>query len=653
MDNRFTNTLNTNPVISLIDREKKAVPRSVFDFSNSKIINGLFGAIIPIDLIHTLPNEDYDIGYDILALSRTPLNRRVLSGCRLFVHSVYQPEGNLWEGAWNQKTGGRSGNIQLEKPFIQLTGDRTAGWVFDVRTPNSLADYLGVPICSYKPSFGLLNFGGLKENKNSSILFNVGDFEEKIDALPFFMYQRLCRDMFFNSNLLINNKALYPDNEYDFILPYSPVIAGNNPKYGINTRKPDGTFSRAPEDSLMPNTTNLNYNDFLSRISAFSTPSNSNTEGLCLTALRFRQFRGDYFTSALPFPDLIRGDAPVLDVQSISALSENDLISSVMGDFSVGNFSDVPLDKIAYGQIDGENTSSIGGISFLSPSGLESDNVSIKNRWNDFFKIKASDIASKLIGNNVSLADLRALMVYTLIKQKNALTGGDYNDLVKAHFGVSPKARNFQHTYIGGFYSDMVFNEVFQTSQDNTTPLGTTASRAVSAESGYIGKFHADDYGYIMTVLEIVPEVYYSQGINRNLTKLNREDVYLPETNELSPQPILNKEIFATTNEEYNNDVFGYTERNIEYKTRTNEVHGFAALGSLSEFDNSLLTKRRFNGPVTLNNDFVTMNPKNVDMSIFSYQQEPPFDLVIKSRIRKVSPIPYVSIPGGLDLSLS
>lgn len=647
MENRFTNTLNTNPVISLIDREKKAVPRSVFDFSNSKIMNGLFGAIIPIDLIHTIPNEDYDIGYDILALSRTPLNRRVLSGCRMFVHSVYQPEGNLWEGAWNQKTGGRTGNIQLEKPHI-VTHLTNAPYGFDCRTPNSLSDYLGLPICTYHSNSGLLNFAGVRaDSPSSDELYNVSSYEEKIDALPFWMYQRLCRDMFYNSNLLVNNKALYPDNEYDFIIPYN--VSGT----GINSRYPNGSFSDAFGDLFgVSNSSYSSYNDLLNDVSEFVTPSNSPNEALDLTALRFRQFRGDYFTSSLPFPDLIRGDAPVLDFQSISAMSDNDLVSSIQGETYFTGNSNTSSSNFLFRKVPYDSTSILGQMQIPVKVADTTNIPLLESQLNDFFSVKVSDIASRLIGQNVSLADLRALMVYTLIKQKNALTGGDYNDLVKAHFGVSPKARNYQHTYIGGFYSDMVFNEVFQTSQDNTTPLGTTASRAVSAESGYIGKFHADDYGYIMTVLEIVPEVYYSQGINRNLTKLTRDEMYLPETNELSPQAILNKEIYATDDETYNNDVFGYTERNIEYKTRINEVHGFSALGSLSEFDNALLTKRRFTDKVSLNNDFVTMNPKNVDMSIFSYQQEPPFDLVVKSRIRKVSPIPYVSIPGGLDLSL-
>lgn len=642
MDNRFTNSLNTNPVISLIDREKKVVPRSVFDFSNSKIMNGLIGAIIPIDLIHTLPNEDYELGYDILALSRTPLNRRVLSGCRLFVHTVYQPEGNLWEGAWNQKTGGRSGNIELEKPHI-TTNLLEGEYGFDTRTPNSLLDFLGLPICSYHPNSGLLNFAGIRAaSVDSEELYNVGFYDEKIDALPFFMYQRLCRDMFYNSNLLINNKALYPDNEYDFIIPYS--VSGQK----IGSRTSSGDFvSSFGNIQNTPNSSYADYADLLNDISRVCTPSNSDSEPLDLTKLRFRQFRGDYYTSALPFPDLIRGDAPVLDIQNISAMSDTDLVSSVQGSFVADRDNPEMTSRL---RVKNPAGSFYGAFAFDYINAVADDITSAN--MGKFFSTKVSDIASKLIGNNVSLADLRALMVYTLIKQKNALTGGDYNDLVKAHFGVSPKARNYQHTYIGGFYSDMVFNEVFQTSQDNTTPLGTTASRAVSAESGYIGKFHADDYGYIMTVLEIVPEVFYSQGINRNLTKLTRDEVYLPESNELSPQAILNKEIYASDDSEYNNDVFGYTERNIEYKTRINEVHGFAALGNLSEFDNALLTKRRFNGQVSLNNDFVTMNPKNVDMSIFSYQQEPPFDLVVKSRVRKVSPMPYVSIPGGLDLSL-
>lgn len=637
MNQKFTDVDNSSPVVDLLDRKKKVFPRSKFDFSNSKILQAQFGAIIPIDCINTLPNEDYTIGYDILALTRNPAVRRVLSGCRLYVHTFYQPESNLWEGALNQKTGGRSGNITLEKPYFLYKPKGTVGEgesavdvTLDFRTPNSLCDYLGLPIVRYDNSDGSKPLLSFVPTSTSSAQVNP-DYACKVDALRFVMYQRFCRDMMFNGNLLYNNKELYPDNEYHFILPYGATevscLSYDNP----NTL-PESLFTDYADQETFAS-------------GKYFVPENNNDTPVLLGALRFRQFRGDVFTSALPFPDLLRGDVPVLDFQSINAVSDTDLVSSIQGEYRATS-AVLPTDKDFY--LGTYNGSSVKG--YLKARAVSEDAA---KGILDIFKVKVSDIASKLVGQNVSLSDLRALMVYTLIKQKNALTSGDYNDLVKAHFGVSPRVRNFEHTYIGGFYADLVYNEVFQTSASDTTPLGTTASRGVTAQSGYIGKFHSDDYGYIMTCLEIVPEVYYHQGLDRNLTKLTREEVYLPETNELSPQAILNQEIFATDDEIYNKDVFGYTERNIEYKYRQNEVHGLSALGSFAEYDNALLQKRTFSNKVYLNNDFVTMSPKNIDMSIFSFTDEPPFDIVVKSRIEKVSPIPYVSIPGGLDLSLT
>lgn len=631
MNNRFTDIANSSPVVDLVDRQNKIFPRSKFDFSNSKILNANFGTIIPIDLIHTLPNEDYEISYDLLALTRNPTIRRVLSGCRLYVHTVYQPESHLWEGALNQKTGGRSGNIQLEKPYLKYKGtyNSSPDVVLDWRTPNSLLDYLGLPIVYYNPDNPLLSY--LPVNPDDENVVKVGkDYSTRIDALPFVMYQRLCRDMFFNANLLYNNKELYPDNEYHFILPYNATEV-----FQLSYTAPNGPIGSS---SVI-----LNFEDGNSR---FYVPSNTN-ERVLLTTLHYRQFRGDMFTSALPFPDLIRGDAPVLDFNSISAVNENDVVTAFQGGKFISSFTPNDVYKFS---AEGGNNKGVLGMDVMLFDGATLDDITDMQK--KIYSVKVKDIASKLVGQYVSLADLRSLLVYSIIKQKNALTSGDYNDLVKAHFGVSPKHHNFQHHYIGGFYSDLVYNEVFQTSESGTTPLGTTAGRGVTAQSGYIGKFHSDDYGYIMTVLTIVPEVYYHQGINRNLTKLTRDDVYLPESNELSPQAILNQEVYASEDENYNNDVFGYTERNIEYKYRNNEVHGLSAVGSQAEYDNALLQKRTFSNKVYLNNDFVTMSPKNIDMSIMSSIDEPPFDIVVKSRVEKVSPIPYVSIPGGLDMSL-
>ena len=82
----------------------------------------------------------------------------------------------------------------------------------------------------------------------------------EINALPFMMYTRIYRDYFMNKNFYTTNKMWLPDDDHDFMLRTDGSIASN--------------------------------------------PS-MNSAGPKLGELYYRDFPQDYFTSALPFPQLI------------------------------------------------------------------------------------------------------------------------------------------------------------------------------------------------------------------------------------------------------------------------------------------------------------------------------------------------------------
>lgn len=610
-NDRFNSLDNSSPIVDPLKSTKIDVPRSSFNFSCMKYMNGMFGAIMPFDVIRTLPDEDYNISYDILAKLRNPLVRPLLTGCRIYVHTYYNRCSDLWEGADNFFTKGRSGNINLEIPY--LVPDIIYNKILsNTMTPLAPSSYMGLPVCYYDSSKSAIDGYIPCKSIGTEKIYKV---PKKINALPFVMYARLARDKYFPKNLLYKNTSIYPDNEKHFILPYSAT--------GVTTLDYDN-----PENAIFTSQTSI--------------PVNDPEWKMCLNALYFRQFKGDEFNTSSPFRDLIRGsDVPSIDIHDINVKVDSVLKANANIIETVSSSSSVPLSVST-------STSCFGPTSYSSTPGSDVT-IGLANLRNAINAIPIENTVTANTEGYISLNDLRALEAYTIFMERNARTDGDYDSLIKAQFGVSPNVRNNEAIYIGGTYQDMVFSDVTQVSQSSTdSPLGSRAGQGISASSGYIGKFHSPDYGYIMSVMTIIPDTVYTQGVDRMWTELSQSDQYFPVLNNLSPQPTLNQQLYCDgTNDD---DIFGWTERYQSYKVRSNKALNYISLPvEKATYDTCQIMARRFNSMPTLSADFVTCSPDNVDMTPFSVIDEPPFDISVCCRVDKVSPMPYITVPGGLN----
>ena len=643
MADRYNSLNNTSPILKSMQDDKPKVARSSFDFSNVTIGQLLLGAIIPIDLIRFVPNEDLEVSYDLNIISRNPLVRKLLSTQRCYVHTYIQYDRNMWEGARNQKTKGYSGNINLQVPCIELKKGN-----FSTSTPFSLSAWLGVPPMFYDKSNLLTSYKAIKDVTSSGVS-SVNSYadNETFNALPFVMYQQICRDKFFNSNVLYENKHFYPDNQDHFILPYSVSSENSVSLPLVNILDYDNPYD---ED--------IAEYDYSADGPVYVPENNSNTP-VILDALHFRQRKGDRFSTALPFPDLIRGDIPYIDMNLV-AKSVEDFVTpaAFLGELerttdayvTFSEWTDA-LPNYIYKSIDtsvGADSSS-GVYTFVNPSHSHGGSISNEELMKRAYGVNVQELASKIVASSLSLNDIRTLQAYTIFKERSALAKGDYNSLIEAQFGFNPNIQDREPIYIGGFYQDILFSEVIQSSQSTEdSQLGQKVSNAYSNTSGYIGKVKTRDFGYLMTVLSIVPDTYYTQGVRPEITQTLQEDVYFPILNELPPQAILNKELYTSGDSSVDNDVLAYTERYSEYKSRQNRVVGLSALGDLAEYDSALVQKQIFTETPVFNNSFLTLSPKNIDMSVYSVVDEPPYDFYSKSRVDRVAPFPYRAVPKGV-----
>lgn len=676
MANRFQRLDNQAPAQSQLNASKPDVSRSAFDFSTVHSGNTLLYALTPVDCFDVVPNEDLSISMANYLEFRNPSVRPLLNGFRVYFHAYYNRLVDLWEGAKNFLDTGRSGQISLNRPNL-IYHISNSGYTVNACTPMSLLNFLGLPVEAYQASSGTSMRTPLRQfqcsfnapstgAQASNISVAVGSSPDFFPADCAFAYQRNWRDYYSNKNLLQNNKLWFPDNEDHFILSYSCTDA-----VCISYENEDFS-STSGDNRLKSQMTNLLGFDYDSgNYSSSVTPEPNNPLSTAassiaasirqspnLSGLKFRQFKGDRFTTALPFPDLIRGDIPALTSNGTFTFTLSGLSVSIP-QMNVQRTDAYNSDTIsnANNYLYVAHTSSEAGdivVSHAASPAMQSGETGRLVVASNSASVSGTGSASTQNIISISQNDIRALETFTVFKERMARTNGDYNEMIQAQYGVNPHTHNRQGTYIGGFYQDFNLNVVTQTSESSdSSPLGSQSGVMSSNGAGYIGNFHVPDFGWIQIYMSIVHDVMYTQGVPRMFSKKVQTDMYFPIFNNLAPQAILNKELFVSGVTATDNDVFAYEDRYAEYKSRTNRVSGFMSLShSSAAYDAARVMSRRFTSTPSLNSLFVSGVPENVDMEVFTVVDEPPFDFSCGISVRRVFPGPYTAVPGSLSSSL-
>lgn len=691
--NRYSIYKNDSPVDSYLRNQDLAVPRSKHNFSKTKVGQILPYMYAPVDCFDVVPGEQITIDVASYLSLRSPSNRELLNGCKVMFECIYNRCNDLWEGSQNFYDNGRRGDVSLTIPKLvykktanvnvhsqESSGQTQRSITVNADTPMSLMDFFGLHAQTFanpensntdikRSQSPLLSFRANYYNGDSTVttpiylqskdstslaadfkarnMVNrevVGNNHTDVNALPFMAYQRNWRDFHSCKNLLQNNKYWFPDNEAHFILSYGATdcvcinygsegfeempLESNRalfsqfnllgyPLMKYMTIKESYIYPRAsgavtPEPNN-PSTLPLDEN-YTNADKAISVPN--------LAGIKFVQIEGDRFTTSSPFPDLIRGQIPTV------TLTANDLLDVVLAETSD---SSVQYDNYYINSDDFDYD--VGG--FQTPNAESLSYTTSKN-----LKAKAN------IQTSFTWQDVKALEAFTVFRTRLGMTNGDYNEMIKAQFGLSPRAHDFQGTWLGSSLQTFNFSGISQTSESGDTPLGTVAGQGSSSGSGRLcTNFSVPDFGWIQVYMYVVPDTMYTQGTPRMFSKLSALEQYFPVFNELAPQYIKNKELFASGDSSVDDLPFGYEPRYEEYKGRENEVCGLSALPhSLADYDASRVMSRRFSETPNLNHEFITGTPENVDYDVFSVTDEPPFDFALGLGVTRVFPGPYMAV---------
>lgn len=245
--------------------------------------------------------------------------------------------------------------------------------------------------------------------------------------------------------------------------------------------------------------------------------------------------------------------------------------------------------------------------------------------------------------------DLRLATQLQLWLERNMRTKAQYQEFLRIHFNDAPlDMRLTKPYYIGGSSQMLTVTQVLQTSQStDDSELGQRAGTGNSYGAFDIGRFHSHEYGLIMGIMAIMPDAMYTQGINRLWTRRSRYDFYFPEFAQLSPQAILSRELFVSPSPEINRSVFGYQGRFDEYRTANNVVTGLLRDSSKLDFYTYTLA-REFDTTPTLSPQFISSEGTIRHDAFVSGTSLPPFICQVGIGCRAVRPLPYVNQPMGL-----
>lgn len=627
--------------LRVFDHQQANKPkRSRFDLSRITNFTCDSGMIVPFDWFETVPGDSFDLSSEV-AIESLPTITSVLTPYHVRTYWFYCRNSDLWAGWETFVTRGRSGSVDLRLPLYNpgQVYTRSDGWTFTFSSPHSLQSFLGcLPEYGKKLSgstyYLLDDFRPFLPLDSNSVLSETGYHNPAggVSALPFMMYQNISKYYFVDENLLQGNTALFPvQGDSDWRLPYS-------------------------FDSSGYVTTVSGVNDATEPAAGYHHGVYSNNDTVVfLGALRYAMFEEDYFTSGLPW--LQRGASRTLDF-----------------DLDLDDMPAWPADGIQWRNVVGYNddTERYPAEKFYATLQAPNGNVS---SWRGDNSVSVTQevllksltpqyvVDSSGVSASVSITanQLRELVAYSIWQERNARVDGSYNAMIWVHFSENPKSPEHQARYIGGTSSYINFSEIYQQSESGDTPLGTVSARGSLYESQRVGRFECPDYGIIMGIMVISPMVTYNTSMPHELVCPRvYDDFYMPEFEGLSPQPVLNKEIYPTGNGTTDNDMFAWQERYSWLKSRQNVNRGLFRLPGKSPDDPSVTAadilfssatqSREFSSLPSYSYQFKVQSPSNTRRDWLAYPKEPMFKVQVASKVDAVRPMSYVSRPATFGM---
>lgn len=240
--------------------------------------------------------------------------------------------------------------------------------------------------------------------------------------------------------------------------------------------------------------------------------------------------------------------------------------------------------------------------------GVRIDHLRQRNFGLDYFtgaRVSPQQGAAAAVSFNISdnqgsftIAQLRAQNSLQQFRERNNLASPRLVDQVLARYGANLSDGVAQRPIcIGSATYDVASRSVDQTAVTSSTSSSSNPFNSVAAQYGraygvgsdfIIKDFTANEPGYILVNVTLVPEVTYSNGnapmFNHYRSAGSITDMACSILQNVGDQPIHVEELLGVAGTG-NDDIFGYTDRYADFMYIPNQAHGeLRESGTLSSF---------------------------------------------------------------------
>ncbi|CAJ0600665.1 unnamed protein product [Cylicocyclus nassatus] len=249
----------------------------------------------------------------------------------------------------------------------------------------------------------------------------------------------------------------------------------------------------------------------------------------------------------------------------------------------------------------------------------------------------------------IDINALRLAVVTQQYYEALARSGSRYEEQILTLFGVSNPDSRIQHPeYLGGNRVAINVREITNTAQGEQDFLGDVGAQSVTADSHGDFSRSFTEHGHLIGLACARYDHLYADGLDRKWSRVNKFDYYNPIFSGIGEQPIYTRELYSANGVPYN-QVFGYNEAWVHYRTNHNVVSGSLRPKASSNLGHWTLADNYSSAP-TLSSDWLKEDATNVDraLAVTSTLENQIFaDFYFDIKHTRVMPVH--SIPGQLN----
>lgn len=288
-----------------------------------------------------------------------------------------------------------------------------------------------------------------------------------------------------------------------------------------------------------------------------------------------------------------------------------------------------------YGNSQGAGATAIGWADTASKSGLQAD-LTNSSAYVDLTTATAATINAQ-----------RLAWALQRILEKDARGGTRYTEIISYQYGVHAEDETLQiPRYLGGERFPISIQQVAQSSETSTTPLGETGafSWTTNSQKGWTQSFTKHMCIMGLLVLRQATRTY-QQGVEPQWWRKRRFDVYLPSLANIGEQAMPVKWIYL----QGGNQKFGFYAPWEDYRFLWNRVSA-EMRSSYAQSQDSWHYADEYNSAPVLSEEFVQETPDYVDRTlVVPSTTADQFKVDICTYGSRTAPIPMFGVPGLVD----